>query len=226
MIKKFLFFAFSLLIFCCSNNDDSPANPTEINNSDYLYFMSGRINGEQFIYGQRVDATVVDYTLGLSNTLGAICAYNPDTGGYNYNNFVYPNFDNENRPTMGLEFVRFHLCTDDEYQSETFNEKFPIGNYDFAVSNNGVTGSTGDIGISFSPNAQEGPYYDTYGGDQTGSYFKITSSTPANSYILDVLVGSAQIIEGDFSAKFYNEEDPSDVITITEGHFKMIPSLQ
>lgn len=226
MIKNVFVLALTILVFGCSSNDDSPSNSSEVNGSEYVYFMSGKINGEPFIYGQRTDATVVDYTLGLSNTLGAICAYYPETGGYNYNTFVYPNFDNENRPTMGLEFVRFHLCTDDQYQHETFNEKFPVDSYDFAVSNDGVNGSTGDIGLSFSPNAQEGPYYDTYGGDQNGSYFNITSSTSANSYILDVLVGSAQIIEGNFSAKFYNEEDSSDVIIITEGQFKMIPSLQ
>ncbi|MCK7590360.1 hypothetical protein M0G43_07230 [Subsaxibacter sp. CAU 1640] len=214
-----------LLIFACSSND-SPSDSSNFDSADYIYFMSGKINGEPFLFGQRVDATTLDYSPGLSNTLPAVCAYYPDTGGYNYHPFLYPNLDDENRPSIGMEFVRFHLCSDEAYQSETFNDKFPIGEYDFASSNEPSNGPTGKVGVNYNPIATQGPFYDTYGGDQTGSYFSIISSIPANSYILEVQVGTAQIIEGNFAVKLYNTEDSSDVITITDGRFKMIPSLQ
>jgi hypothetical protein len=174
--------------------------------------------------GQQVNATTVDYTAVLSNTLPAVCAYYPDTGGFSYSPGVHPNFDNEARPAMGVTFVRFHLCADEENQMLTFNDKFPLGLYDFAESGEDSSCPLNHIGLSYTPNALEGTYYSTYGGDQTGSSFEITSSVPANSYILNQLILARQVVEGTFSATFYNTADPSDVIEITDGQFKVIPS--
>lgn len=228
MLKKInfvLLIVIGMFIYNCSSDSDSDSNDGEINSDNYVYFMSGKINGESFNYGLRTDATELDYTSGQSITLSAVCAYYPDTGGFNYSPFVYPNFDNEARPSMGIDFVRFHLCTDDESQLETFNDKFPLGSYEFAESDETSSGPVGKIGLTYTPNAQSGPYYSTYGGEQSGSTFEITSSEPFNSYILDVLVNAGQIVEGTYSAKFYNTEDPTDVIVITDGQFKMVPSV-
>ena len=227
MLKKitllFIITVYFTLTYSCSSDSDS--DDGQIDNNEYVYFMSGKINGESFIYGQRANATEIDYTSGLSNTLPAVCAYYPDTGGFNYSPFVYPNFDDETRPTMGIDFVRFHLCSDEASQLESFNDKFPTTMYEFADSDTTSSGSVGKIGLTYSPNAQDGPYYSTYGGDQSNSTFEITSSVPFNTYIFETLYSAGQIVEGNFSATFYNSEDPADMIVITDGKFKMVPSL-
>lgn len=229
MLKKIslltLISLFLSTTYSCSSDSDSDSDDEQLDASEYIYFISGKINGEAFIYGQKTSATVLDYGALTSNSLSATCAYFPETGGFNYGVGVYPNFDDESRPSAGIDFVRFHLCADDESQFETFNDKFPLGNYDLAESSSAGSGPTNVIGFDYSPNAQEGPYYFSYGGDQTGSYFEITSSTPLNTYVLDVLVGAGQVVEGNFAAKFYNEVDPTDVIEITDGKFKMIASI-
>ncbi|WP_178990839.1 DUF5025 domain-containing protein [Winogradskyella schleiferi] len=227
MLKKItpLYLIVLCFSFCYNCSSDSDSNDDETDSNEYIYFMSGKIDGESFIYGQKTSATELDYTSGLSVTLPAVCAYNPDTGGFNYSPFVYPNFDDESRPTMGIDFVRFHLCTDDSSQLETFNDKFPTTSYEFADSDLASSGLVGKIGLTYSPNAQDGPYYSTYGGDQSNSTFEITSSTAFNTYFADTLISAGQIVEGNFSATFYNSEDPSDIIVITDGQFKMIPSL-
>ena len=227
MLKKItpLFLIVLCFSLCYNCSSDSDSDDDDTNSDEYIYFMSGKINGESFIYGQKTNATELDYTSGLSITLPAVCAYYPETGGFNYSPFLYPNFDDESRPTMGIDFVRFHLCSDESSQLESFNDKFPTTMYEFADSDSTSSGPIGKIGLTYSPNAQNGPYYSTYAGDQSNSSFEITSSTPFNTYLFETLYSAGQIVEGNFSATFYNTDDPSDIIVITDGQFKMIPSL-
>ncbi|HLT32676.1 MAG TPA: hypothetical protein VKZ98_02710 [Aquaticitalea sp.] len=217
---------FGLLILACNSSSDDSNPSTDVSLDNYIYVISGKINGEPFVYGQRSDATELDYNLVHSGATTVICAYYPETGGVNYFSGLHPNFDDESKPSMGIEFVRFFLCSEvnDYYQSEVFNDRFPLGDYEFSSDGEDAYGPAGQIGMQYSANSIDGPYYNSY-GDQSGSYFEVTSSTPSNSYVLDVLVGSAQIVEGNFAVKFYNENDLNDVITITDGHFKVIPSL-
>ena len=229
MLKKINFLFLIMLsfsvTFSCSSDSDSNDDDDGHNPDEYVYFISGKINGESFIHGQRTNATEIEYNATSSNSLSATCAYHPETGGYNYGVGVYPDFDDTANPALGIEFVRFHLCTDEDSQLETFNDKFQLGYYNLASSGSAASGPTNVIGFNYTPNADDGPYYLSYGGDQTGSYFEITSSTEFNGYVLDVLVSANQIVEGKFAAKFYNEEDPTDVIEITDGRFKMIPGI-
>nr|WP_321234210.1 DUF5025 domain-containing protein [uncultured Psychroserpens sp.] len=228
-MKLFKNLALTLLVlvsFNCSDSDSSDdGNDPGFDASDYVYFMSGKVDGVPFFFGQLEAATTLDYNLIHSGASTVACAFS-DAAGINYFSGVYPNFDNDTEPSLGMEFVRFMLCTElaDTSQSEVFNDRFPIGSYQVATSNDDNTGTTGAIAFQYAPNASEGPFYNT-NGDQTGNTVTITSTTPANSYILEVLVGSAQIVEGTFSATLYNEEDASDTVQITDGQFKLRPRL-
>lgn len=77
------------------------------------------------------------------------------------------------------------------------------------------------LGINYSPVAASGDYYESYGGVQTNSMFKITETLEDNDYLLEVLINVRQIVEGEFSVKLYNVNDSSDVIEITDGRFKI-----
>lgn len=225
-IKSTFFLLLAVITLSCSSDSDEASSDTVAQSSDYLYFISGKIDGVPFIYGQREDATELDYSILHSGASTVVCAYYPDTGGVNYYSGVYPNFDDESRPSMGIEFVKFFLCTEvnDYSQSQVFNDRFPVGTYELASSNSESNGTVGGIGFDYAANSQNGPFYDSY-GNQTGSFIEITSSESANSTLLGQLIGVSQIVEGNFSIKLYNDENDSDVIEITDGRFKMRPQL-
>lgn len=210
-----------ILLSSCGS-DDSPNTEPELNEAEYLYFISGKVNGTPFIYGQLESATTVDYYLsGFGNSITTTCAYYPDTGGLNYATGVYPDFDNEARPSMYFDFIRFYLCGSQESASETFNDVFPVSLYDYAVNGDVVSGSTGDVSAHFTFDSTGQTFYNTIGGDQTGSTFEITSSVNNNITFGAQTLQIEQILKGNFSMKLYNTEDPTDVIQITEGSFKL-----
>ncbi len=209
----------SVLIISCSKDDNpSEENSTTVNAADYLYYISGKLNGEPFVYGFKANATTLEYTATVGKS-GGCSIDNSDYSGVNYNAGVNPDFDSS-LPSIDFEFIRFYLCSNMQSSSEVFNDMFPVKSYSLATNNDNITGSTGDVGISYSPNIQENLYYTSYGGVQSGQFI-ITSSIEANVYLLDVLVSTNQQIEGSFSVKLYNANDSSDVIEITDGKFKI-----
>lgn len=226
-MKKISLFLLGLLILTnCSDDDgNNVILPTEINPSNYLYFISGKINGEDFVYGQLAQATVLDYSQpGFGNSITSNCAFNPTNGGVNYSSGVYPNLDSEARPSMYFDFVRFYLCDAnfDNNAGETFNDAFPVGSYNTAVSNDHNTGTTGAVGLLYRPDSTDNMlFYSSLGDNQSGNSFEITSSTNENISVGAQTLEIIQRIEGTFSFTVYNTEDPTDIIEITDGVFKL-----
>ena len=189
---------------------------------DYLYHISGEINGEPFVYGRSISSPIADYTqAGFGNSITTECAYNPVNGGLNYACGVYPNLSDEARPSIYFDFIRFYLCSSTETAAETFNDSFPVTSYDFATSSNTVTGSTGDVLVSYTVDSTDNStVYTSIGTEQTGSYFEITSSTENNTVVGSNVIERKQLIEGTFAVKLYNETT-GDVMEITNGSFKL-----
>jgi hypothetical protein len=205
--------------FGCSNDNSESNENTDMDNSEYLYFISGKINGEDFLYGQRTDDTSLNYQIVSSIPLeGATCAYSIDQGldyKINYGSSIYPNFDNEDsQPQIGIDFLRFYRCSDSQSSTEVFNDIFPIGNYEYSIDNNNY-GIMSQIGINYSPIASGNEYYESYGTIESSNSFTITDSQEDNGF------SQSQLIKGQFSAKLYNVNDSSDFVEITEGRFKI-----
>lgn len=223
-MKKLSLLLGLLILTNCSSEDNNSAS-NQINPDDYVYYISGKINGEDFVYGQLADATVLDYSQpDYGNSITTNCAYNPDTGGLNYACGVYPNLDSEARPSMSFDFIRFYLCDPnfDNNAGETFNDAFPIGIYNTAVSNNDNNGTTGAVSLNYRPDSTNNMlFYNSLGDNQAGNSFEITSSTNFNQIFGSQVLSISQLIEGTFSYTLYNTENPSDVIEITEGKFKL-----
>lgn len=211
LINLFAFTIAFLFIVSCSSNEEDVSN--QIKESEYLWYFSGKLNGESFIYGQKVNESMVTYEIGTTNTQPSTCVYSSDNG-FSYNSGIYPSFD-DTLPTMDIEFNRMHICSDGE-QSDLFNSLFDEKSYDFAINNNDVDKNAGKIGLYYYSSANSTYGYTTYNGDQRGSSFKVTSSTQYEGSSL------GRVLEGEFDAIFYNENDLSDKIEINEGHFKII----
>ncbi len=214
-LNIFVLVVLSMFLVRCGGDEDN--NPDqEVLSTDYRYFMSGKINGTPFIVGSPKSESVLSYVLGHAGGTTGACA--GDFGGVSYYTFIAP-YQDQTLPSMGIDFVKFILCPELDTQSQTtiFNSKFPVGDYIFAVDDSSFSSGTDrSIKISYSPNYSNALEYDSL-GDQTGSFFKITSSLAEST--------SSQIVEGIFSVKLYNTANVSDIIEITEGKFKMIPSI-
>ncbi|WP_298348203.1 hypothetical protein [uncultured Dokdonia sp.] len=231
-MKKFQLFLVSILcslFLNCSTDDTDSTENQMVDSSEYLYFVSGKINGESFVYGLRNDATSLDYQIISRIPLeGAVCATSQDQGldyKVTYGSSIYPNFDNEDsQPSLGFNFVRFYRCSSEESSSQAFNSLFPTGNYEYALDDNS-SGTMGQIGIDYSPIASDvSTYYESYGANDASNSFTITSTASNNDSLLGTLVNVRQIIEGTFTVRLYNVNDASDFVDITDGQFKITVS--
>lgn len=225
MIKKLglLVFGLGLLMGCSS--DDGGSSSNAFNPDDYVYYIKGKVNGEDFLYGQLASATVLDYSQpDYGNSITSNCAFNPTGGGVNYTSGVYPSLENEARPNMYFDFVRFYLCAADfdNNPALTFNDSFPEGSYATAVSNNHNTGTTGAVSLHYrSDSTNNMIFYNSLGDNQSNNSFEITSSVNANQTLGQQVLRRSQLINGSFNYTLYNSNDLTDVIEITDGEFKL-----
>ncbi len=208
-----LLLSLTLFISCGSNEEDP------LDNDTYLWYFSGKLNGEPFIYGQKNDISNQTYFVATSNTLPSTCAYSSENG-FSFNSGIYPNFD-ESLPTMDIEFNRMHLCSSDLSTIEVFNNLFPVKEYEFSINDDDKDANAGKVGMYYSPSADSYDYYTTYYDNTSENYFEITKSTENNIYFGTEIYSAGQTIEGNFSIKLYNVNDPTDFVEITDGKFKM-----
>jgi hypothetical protein len=210
LTKSIIILIMAIFISNCSSNEEITNN-----DSEYLYFFSGKINGESFIYGQKKGETTATYLMSYSNTQPSTCIYSADNG-FSYNGGIYPSFD-ESLPTMDLEFIRLHLCSNNLSQSEIFNDSFPAKEYSYATDDYDTDINAKKIGIYYSPSADSDITFTSYNGNQNNSFFEITNSqnTGTNSLL-------HQTIEGNFNVVLYNTDNLSDKINITDGKFKIV----
>ena len=200
-----------LIIASCSGEGNDISN--SIDDSEYLWYFSGKLNGEPFIYGQKANESIATYEISTSNTQPSTCV-NSSNNGFSYNSGVYPSFD-DSLPSMDIEFNRMHICSEGS-QNDLFDGLFDEKSYDFAMNNNDIDENAGKVALFYYPNVNSIYGYKTYNGDQSGSFFKVTSSTQYQGSSLK------RLLKGEFSATFYKENNLSDKVEITDGRFKIV----
>lgn len=210
LIKNFTILITIFSLVSCNNNDNLADN-----NSEYLWFFSGKLNGESFIYGQKKGEATATYLMSYTNTLPSTCINSIDNG-FSYNAGIYPSF-NESLPTMDIEFIKLHLCSNSLSQVQIFNDLFPVKEYSYSPNDNDTDENAKKVGIYYSPNANSDISFTSYNGEQSNSFFEITKST--NTSISSI---PQQTIEGNFNVTLYNVNNLTDKINITEGKFKIV----
>ena len=203
---RFLVFIVLMIILgSCSSSDTIDIDS---NLEGLEYYITGKLNGEPFVYGVDMDATTSDYIVGigyLGNTSINSCQYSYQAG-------IDTNLD-ETLPSANIIFNGAYSgsCSAED-ELAVFNGLFPIGNKTFVANNN-------ESGVTIEFNDGAGKFYSTQFGSQAGSTFTITNSEEDNELLLGDLYSFNQKITGTFSCNLYNENDITDAMIITEGKF-------
>ena len=216
LLKCFIF----VLIVGCSKDDGPYINTLEPDDSEYLYFISGKTNGEPFNYGLRKDANTVEFGV-INGVTGTCNMENENSGAKSFSTGIYPIDSDPQLPSMIFNFARFYECSNIINSLNVFNDLFPVGSYNIDVRRDDYSNAREAVGVMYKPNIGEEKIYSTYDGSQEGSFFEITSSIEGKEFLLGVLISSGQALEGNFEVTLYNEDNPTDVLEITEGSFKI-----
>ncbi len=213
MKKIFLIIGLSLIISCSKDSEDTPiVPPASVTDDNSIAYFKAALNGQQF-----------DYV--MTNSLLSTHAYQPSISitstnveferAFSYGAFMYPYPKATNGPEIELSFNNmyktFNLSTETAAFPNLFN---PIPTNFLTSDQNSIGGK----GIELSYTNSSGTYYSTLNGSQIGSLISFSN--------VNLVTGNfnlkAQIITGTINCKLYNYENLSDVVTVTNGKFKLI----
>jgi hypothetical protein len=207
-MKKLILFAFAAVLFSCSSDDSSNNNST---------------SGVAYIRG-KMDNVSFDYT--FNNTASDTYLYNATTGfsGLGFDRWYYygGSLSKFTPPTFT---PAFYISWNNMYFGESGDEAGESAAFYNTVGDlpsNFLTAAQDDAhtpGIDISFEAEDGSYYSSKDGSQTGSALSVTNYTEGMSNGTKTMT-----VVGTFSCKLYNTEDTTDIIVVTNGTFKMILS--
>lgn len=215
-MKKLVLMAFAAFAFSCSSDDGGSSNNGGGgggNNDTSVAYIKGKM-----------DSVAFDYT--FNNTANDTFLYNALAGfsGEGFDRWYYyggsvmkfdpPQFAPEF--SIGWNNMYFGQGGDEAGEAAAFYET--VGD----LPSNFLTPAQDDAhtpGLDVTFKAQDGTFYTSKGGAQNGSTLSVTDYTQGMSG-----ANKTMTIKGTFSCKLYNDEDPSDVIQVTEGKFKLILS--
>ena len=209
-MKKLFLFALAALTFSCSS-DDAP----EINNPDQtttgIAYMRGKMNNVDFdytVYNSPTDAYVYS---GVGGYAGLDSKKWYRYGG-GVSTFSPPNFS----PSLSIAWENAYY-TSGEVQNlenqEFYNTVNNLPNNYLSYEQEGAHMP----GISVQFKDANGEFYNSVYGSQSGSTLIITGSTEEVS-----LGQKIKTIWGTFSCKVYKDDNPSVMVQITNGTFKIM----
>lgn len=205
-MKKLFLAALAFVAFSCSK-DAATTTPVA---SEALYYFKAKLNGTSFDYTQNNT---------LMPTHAAVVSSGYVGNGFDHSHYYscmmmpYPTPDNY-YPRLEISFDHMYMSdSQDTGETEAF-----YGLFD-PVPTNFITDTQDNNfikGISCGYIKSDGTYYTTKKGDQTGSSMTVTSSVSGTNGAY-----KTKTIKGTITCKLYNEMDPSDVITLTNGTYKL-----
>ncbi|RZJ69985.1 hypothetical protein [Flavobacterium sp.] len=212
-MKKFLMLACAAFFFSCSSNDDESSNGGGGgNNNNTVAYIQGKMDGTAF-----------DYT--FNNTATDTYLYNPISGfsGLGFDRWYYYGgmttaFNSSFTPSFTIAWNNMYFGEGGDESGETAAFHTTVG----TLPSNFLTQAQDDNhmpGIEIGYEAANGNYYSSKEGIQTGSALSVSNYSPGTTAGTKTMT-----VTGTFSCKLYNDEDPTDVIDVTNGKFKLILS--
>lgn len=207
-MKKVFLLLLSISLFSCNSDSDSGSGtPTNAE----AYFQAD-LNGTALNYHQDNYTNPTHYA-----SFGNGFQANGFDRYYYYGSDMMPITNTGMYPQIGLTFENlFDTSTTSSTETEIFYSLFDTTPTNFITNDQNYAKVKG---ISVSYQAPDGKSYSTQFGSQSGSVMTVTSTTDGIEY-----GGSLQIetVVGTVNCKLYNVDNPSDVITLTNGKFKLI----
>lgn len=209
-MKKLFLLLLPALLFSCSSNDSDDDLITPLNleeTTDAVAYIKGEMNGTAFDY-YYTHSLVPQYLYGYINGYSG-------TGSersFYYGAELSPTGNFDKRVMIAFNHMFAGSETD---ESAAFYDTFAT------IPTNYISAEQDDLHVKgVSVEYQIGDeYYTTMHGSQAGSTFTVTSSTqgiePGGTLKIKTIIGT-------YSCKLYNNIDPSDIITITNGKYKVV----
>lgn len=210
-MKKTLLALLALSLFSCSNNSDPEPIPVPTD-ADLIAYFKGSLNGQTLNYYQE-NYLAPTHTYGFENGFvgdgfmrhfyyGCLMQPYPPTSNF------YPNID--------LTFNNLFHSTDYAEETTAFPTLLVTPPTNFLTQ---TQEDNHESGISVNYSNVNGTRYSSMYGDQTGSTMTVISSTAGTATGTNL---KTRTIVGTVKCKLYNEVDPTDVITLTNGKYKLI----
>jgi hypothetical protein len=210
-MKKALLLLLSISLFSCSKSEEVVA-PTPTNTDAIAYFRAS-LNGSALDYSQ-TNYTTSAYSYNYYN------GYQAGPGSfdksYHYGCIMTTSDVTNFYPRIDLTFSNMYNTNSGVSQTNAFYGSFATIPTNFITS---TQESNLVKGINVNYTSPSDVTYSTLDGDQTGSTMTVTSSTtgiePGGNLKIITIVGTV-------SCKLYNSSNPSDVIVLSNGTYKLI----
>lgn len=208
-ITACLCMALAAIIISCSPDSEDTVDASNLI-GDYFYYLVAKTSKGDYVSGINENPTQENFThIPGHSWIGSSCDHTLGPG-------LGPAWD-ESFSSGSIYFVKFNngYCGGFEENSR-FNTFFDPGTYSFS------NGYEKGIYIDLSFNFESEIYYTTKGVEQPGaSYIRIVNSEPDNEEFGWGYFNFGQIVTGEFRARLVNPDDPSDILEVTDGRFKL-----
>jgi hypothetical protein len=210
-MKKIFLLALAISLFSCSKNNDDEQIVTPP--ADAIAYFRASLNGQALDYSQ-TNYTTSAYSYSYYNGFQSGPGYFDKS--YHFGCIMQPSNNINFYPQIDLTFSSMYNTNSGVSQTDAFYGLFTTIPTNFITS----TQETNLVkGINVNYTSPSNVYYSTLNGDQTGSTMTVTSSTTGIE-----AGGNLKIITivGIVSCKLYNSTNPADIITLSNGTYKLI----
>lgn len=211
MKKTLILLALSLSLLACSSNDSSTEETSQ--SSKTVASFKASLNGKTFDYSQDNSTSPTHQFAYLSGYVSTGIQFEKS---YYAGCALYPSASQTGYPQISLTFNGLYTNTNATTVSAAFYNSFKTIPTNFITLNEA---NTGKKGIDLSYQISDGTTYSTFYGSQIGSTLMVSSSIEGIEEGTNL---KTQTLIGTISCKLYSETNPSDVIQLTDGQFKLI----
>lgn len=206
-MKKCLLAVSLIVLFSCSKGDEGDASST----GEVAYF-------KMYLDGKSVDFTQSDYISPdyVQEFVHSGCFSSGQDCVIDYGAILMPYPGSSMAPSIGVSFDNLYNQPSQVDEPATFYSLFTVVPTNFITE---IQETNNVKGIDVQYTTIDNKTYSTLSGSQSGSTVEVLSSKQGidNGGVLKV-----QTIIAKINCKLYNDANPSDVITLTNGQFKLI----
>lgn len=207
IMKKLSFLVLGLLFFSCSSDD---SNDTPDNSSNTVAFFKANLTNLSVNYIQ-------DNSNSPSHFNQPIVGYsgNGSNKSFYYSSSMEP-LSLNNYPSLDITLHHMYQSTDESTETTSFNTIFSNKPTNFITSDQDFNWTKG-VSVTYTDN--NGDSYSTLSGSQTGSTINYTSTVAGTNSLTGL---QTQTVSGTVACKLYKDSDPSIIINLTAGSFKLV----